>query len=304
MYLARVLVFPGALYLIVVSMAVTWLDRKLVALWQGRVGPPWYQPLADLIKLMAKEDVLTVGASPTLSAMLPMVALACTMAASMCVPVGNSVTIPFEGDLIVVVFLLSIPSLAYFLAGWAAPSAFGVVGGNRALLQYLSYEVPLLMSLAAPAVAARSWSTAKIMAAQAGYHWHLFTMPVGCGVALIALIGKLKRVPFDIPDAKSEVGAGPLTEYSGRKLALWKLTVSIQTLVGANLLAAMYLGGADAMWREWGFAVYAVKVAALVAGLSLVQVLYARLRIDQLAEVGWRALVPLAMAQMLAAIWI
>ena len=302
--LARVLIFPGALYLIVVSLAVTWLDRKLVARWQGRIGPPWYQPLADLIKLMVKEDVVTVGTNAAMSALLPMVALACTMAASMCVPVGNNVSQSFEGDLVVTVFLLSIPSLAYFVAGWMAPSVFGAMGGSRALLQYLSYEVPLLMSLAAPALAARTWSTVEIMVAQEGYHWHLFTMPIGFGVALIGLIGKLKRVPFDIPDAKSEIGAGPLTEYSGRKLALWKLTISVQTLVGLNLLVATYLGGADMMWRHWGFAVYAVKVAVLLAGLSLVQVLYARLRIDQLAEIGWRALVPLAMLQMLAAIWI
>lgn len=301
--LVKVLVFPGALYLLIGSMAVTWLDRKLVARWQGRIGPPWYQPLADLIKLLAKEDVLTVGTSPAMSALLPMVALACTMAASLAVPVGNDVGTSFEGDLVVVVFLLSIPSLAYFLAGWAAPSAFGAVGGNRALLQYLSYEVPLLMSLTAPAVVGRSWSTVEIMATQAGYHWYLFTMPVGFGVALIGLIGKLKRVPFDIPDAKSEIGAGPLTEYSGRKLALWKLTVSVQTLVGINLLVAVYLGGADMMWRHWGLAVYGVKVVVLLAGLSLVQVLYARLRIDQMAEIGWRVLVPLAMLQTLAAIW-
>lgn len=301
--LVEIFIFPGALYLLVGSMAATWLDRKLVARWQGRVGPPWYQPLADLVKLLAKEDVVTVGANPTVSALLPMVALACTMAASMCVPVGNHVASSFEGDLVVIVFLLSMPSLAYFLAGWAAPSPFGVIGGNRALLQYLSYEVPLLMSLAAPALAARSWNIVEIMVAQEGYHWHLFTMPVGLGVALIGLIGKLKRVPFDIPDAKSEIGAGPLTEYSGRKLALWKLTVSVQTLVGLNLLVAVYLGGADMMWGHWGFAVYVAKVTVLLAGLSLVQVLYARLRIDQLAEIGWRALVPLAMAQMLTTIW-
>jgi NADH-quinone oxidoreductase subunit H len=120
---------------------------------------------------------------------------------------------------------------------------------------------------------------------------------------MIGLIGTLKRVPFDIPNAKSEIGEGPLTEYSGRKLALWKLSSSLQTWVGLRLLEAVYLGGADRMWANWGLLVFAVKMLALVAVQSLIQVLYARLRIDQLASLGWRILVPLGILQILVAIW-
>jgi NADH-quinone oxidoreductase subunit H len=301
--LAQVLILPGALYLIIASLFITWLDRKLVARGEGRVGPPWFQPVADLLKLLAKEDISPVGTDARMSALLPMVSMASTMAAGLCIPVGNSVIYPFEGDLIVVLFLLSIPTLAYFLAGWVTPSVYGVMGGSRSLLQYFSYEVPLLMSLAAPAVYSQSWSVTGLMDAQRGYRWHAFALPVGFAVGMVGLIGKLKRAPFDIPHAKSELGAGPLTEYSGRKLALWKLTVSLQTLVGINLLVAAYLGGADRIWAHWGFAIYAVKVVFLVAGLAFVQVLYARLRIDQMAESGWRVLVPLAILQMLVTIW-
>jgi NADH-quinone oxidoreductase subunit H len=141
------------------------------------------------------------------------------------------------------------------------------------------------------------------MEAQRGYHWHAFMLPVGFVVSILGLIGKLKRVPFDAPHAQAEIGAGPLTEYSGRKLALWKLTVSLQTLVGLNLLVAVYLGGADRIWGLWGYGVFGVKMIAFVALLSLIQVLYARVRIDQVAEIGWRVLVPLGMLQMLVAIW-
>jgi len=164
--------------------------------------------------------------------------------------------------------------------------------------------VPLLLGIAAPAVYARSWRIMTLMDAQQGYHWHMFALPVGFAIATLGLIGKLERVPFDIPHAKSEIGAGPLTEYSGRKLALWRLTVSLQTLVGINLLTAVYLGGADRMWAHWGFIVYIIKVISFMVGLSLIQVLYARLRIDQLVEIGWRTLVPLGLLQMIITLWI
>ncbi len=299
----RVLVFPGALYLVTASLLITWLDRALVARLQARVGPPWYQPLADLIKLLAKEDVTPVGTDRTLAALLPLLSLASAITAGLYIPVGNQVVHSFEGDLIVVLFLMAIPTLAYFLAGWATPSVYGVVGGNRSLLQYFAYEVPLLIGLAAPAVYSRSWSITQLMEAQAGYHWHAFVQPLGFAVALVGLIGKLKRVPFDIPLAKSEVGAGPLTEYSGRKLGLWKLTVSVQTLVGIHQLVAIYLGGADRIWGYWGYLVYAVKTVGLLSVLALVQVLYARLRIDQMAAIGWRMLVPLGLLQVLVTLW-
>jgi len=301
--LLALLVFPGALSLIVFSLLLSWLDRKLVALWQGRVGPPWYQSLADLIKLLAKEDITPLGTDSVAAMLLPMVSLASVMAASQFIPVGNSVLASFEGDVIVALFLLSLPSIAYFLAGWVTVSVYGVLGGNRALLQFFAYEVPLLLGVAAPAVYAQSWRISTLMDAQRGYHWHLLVLPIGFAIAVLGLIGKLERPPFDIPHAKAEVGAGPLTEYSGRKLALWRLTLWLQTLVGINLLVAVYLGGADRIWGIWGFVIYAIKVAAVMLGLTLVQTLYARMRIDQMVEIGWRLLVPLGLLQMLAAVW-
>lgn len=301
--LAQLFLFPGVLYLVSGALLINWIDRLLVARWQGRVGPPWYQPLADLIKLLSKEDILTLGTSRKASALLPIGAVALTLTAGLYIPSGYRAVSSFEGDLIVVLFLFSLPTLAYFLAGWVSPSVYGVIGGNRSLLQFFSYEVPLLMALIIPAVRAGSWSIADLVRAQSGLRWHVFTMPLGFGIAIVSLIGKLKRVPFDTPHAKTEVGAGPLTEYSGRKLALWKLVITLQAFVGLSLLADVYLGGGASSWGHWAFAVFAGKLLFLVVVLSLVQVLFARLRIDQIAIVGWRVLVPLGLLQMLATIW-
>ena len=120
--LFTLLIFPGLGFLFVCALAFQWIDRWVTAHLQGRIGPPWFQPLADFIKLMAKEDVLPVGAHERACAALPMASLAAVLTAALYVPVGGLAASAFEGDLIVVLFLLSIPALAYFLAGWLSVS--------------------------------------------------------------------------------------------------------------------------------------------------------------------------------------
>jgi NADH-quinone oxidoreductase subunit H len=302
--LFALLVFPGFAFLLVCAWFFDWLDRRVLARLQGRVGPPWYQPVADFIKLMAKEDLLPAGADERVAAFLPMGAFAAVLTAGLYVPVAGRSAFGFEGDLIVVLFLLSLPALAYFLAGWVSIGVYSILGGNRSLLQYFSYEVPFLMALSGPAILANSWSLAEIAARQATTGWGLLQQPLGFLLALVGLIGKLKRDPLDIPKAKSEVVAGPLTEFSGRKLALWHLAMDMQTVVGIFLLINTFVGGASA----WGVVptslVFALKAVLIMMLLSVISALYARLRIDQLATLGWRVLAPLALVQLLATIWI
>jgi NADH-quinone oxidoreductase subunit H len=302
--LFSLLIFPGFAFLFACALAFQWIDRLVVARLQGRVGPPWYQPLADLIKLLAKEDVLPTEAHEFACAALPMVSLAAVLTAALYIPVGTHSAPSFEGDMIVVLFLLSIPSLAYFLAGWLSGSVFSVVGGNRSLLQYFSYEVPFLMALSGPAILSGSWSIAQIASQQSHAPWIVLVQPLGFFLALTGLIGKLKRSPFDIPKAKSEIGAGPLTEFSGRKLALWQLSLHIKTAVGIFLLVDVFLGGASIGLPAPAIMVFGIKALFVLLVLSLVDVLYARLRIDQLVNLGWRVLAPLALVQVLVVILI
>jgi NADH-quinone oxidoreductase subunit H len=217
----------------------------------------------------------------------------------------------FEGDLIVVLFLLSLPALFYFLAGWVSGGIYSILGGSRSVLQYFSYEVPFLMALSAPAILTGSWSIAEIIAQQAEAGWILLVQPLGFVLAVIGLIGKLKRVPFDIPKAKSEVVGGPLTEFSGRQLALWHLTVDIQTVAGIFLLVNVFLGGGNLAFMQGSAslgliraAAFAVKALAMLLILSVTSALYARLRIDQLASLGWRILAPLGLVQLAATMFI
>jgi len=301
--LVALLIYPGFAFLFACGLAFEWFDRRVTARFQDRVGPPWYQPLADWIKLMAKEDVLPEGAHHRAAAALPILSLAAVLTASLYIPVGQRAASAFEGDLVVVLFLLSIPALAYFLAGWATGGVYSVIGGHRAVLQYFSYEVPFLMALSGPAILSGSWSISGIATWQAQAIWAALVQPVGLFLGVAGLIGKLKRVPFDIPKAKSEIVAGPLTEFSGRKLALWRMSLQIKTVVGIFLLVNVFLGGASAMRFIPPGVAFGLKAVALLAVLSVVGVLYARLRIDQLARLGWRVLAPLALAQTLFTIW-
>ncbi len=302
--LAELLLFPGFAFLFACAMLFAWIDRRVIARLQGRVGPPWYQPVADWIKLMAKEDILPVGANEWACAALPILSLAAVLAASIYIPVGGWSVQAFEGDLIVVLFLLSIPPLAYFLGGWATGGVYSVIGGNRSLLQYFSYEVPFLMALCSPAILSGSWSIAQIAARQSETIWGVFVQPVGFMLAVVGLIGKLKRVPFDIPKAKSEIVAGPLTEFSGRKLALWYLSIEVKTVVGIFLLVNAFLGGSGVTGLLPPPITFSIKSLLVLLILSVASVLYARLRIDQLANLGWRVLAPLALLQIAVTVWI
>jgi NADH-quinone oxidoreductase subunit H len=302
--LFHLFIFPGFGFLFILALVFQWIDRLVVARLQGRIGPPWFQPLADFIKLMAKEDVLPTGAHRRACAILPIASLAAVLTAALYIPVGECVVSTFEGDLIVVLFLLSLPSLAYFLAGWLSASVFSVVGGSRALLQYFAYEVPFLMALSGPAILSGSWSISHIAALQWRSTWMLLLQPIGFLLAFVGLIGKLKRSPLDIPKAKSEIGAGPLTEFSGRKLALWQLSLHTKTVVGIFFLVNVFMGGSGGYSAVAGGLIFGAKSLFLLLALSVASVLYARLRIDQLADFGWRVLAPLALVQLLFIIWI
>jgi len=274
-----------------------WIDRKLIARFQGRVGPPWYQVFADIIKLAVKEDITPLGTNPWLAAGLPLVAYSSVATAAVYNPVVGSTKYSFAGDFIVIMFLLSLPSLLYFLAGWICTGVYSVMGGNRSLLQYFSYEVLFTLALSGAAIASESWSLSGIIAHQVNSGANIIHQLLGFLLAILGLIGKLKRSPFDIPKAKSEIVAGPLTEFSGKKLALWYLSIQLQTVVGICLVINCFFGSwfaAGGAHRFIAWFVFAILVQGL---LSLFYAIYARLRIDQLIQLTWKILIPLSLVQ-------
>ncbi len=280
--LLAILIFPGGLFLLAGGMMYEWADHKLIARLQNRVGPRWFQPLADAVKLLAKEEVIPSGVSTFLFVALPIVALAGALTSALYVPLaGLAPTFSFSGDLIVALYLLSLLTLCTGLAGSNTTDSFSLVGATRTLTQLFSYEAPFLVALLGPAIAAGSWQISEVNA-YAQSHWMVFLQPIGFVVALIGLLGKLEMPPFDSPEAETEIVAGAMTEYSGRGLALFYLGRKVELMVGLTLVASFYLGGVNNPLE------FILKTLALLLGMSVLQSLMARLRIDQVVGLWWR----------------
>lgn len=288
-------IFPGLLFTLLLALWLHWLDRKMIARFQGRLGPPIWQPLADMLKLFSKEDILPAGTNELLAALLPMTSFASVLTAAFYLPFAFQVSPSFDGDFVVVIFLLSLPSLLYFLAGWVTGGVYSVLGGNRSLLQYFSYEVLFLLAVSGAAVASGTWRLEAIRSAQIEGSSFVFTQFGGFLLAIAGLIGKLKREPYDIPKAKSEMIAGPLTEFSGRKLALWYLTIQVQVVGGLALMVHCYFAGFWSMNTHGGIIIFFGLLVILQMLLSAISAIYARMRIDQLIHLNWRILIPLAL---------
>jgi NADH-quinone oxidoreductase subunit H len=296
--LAYLFFFPGLLFQVLCGLAYEWIDRKLLARFQRRVGPPWYQPLADMIKLFSKEDLLPKGVNDFIPTLLPLISLGSVLTAGLYVPIAGFTPFSFEGDLIVVLFLMSVPTLSYYLAGIVSVGIYSILGGGRSLLQFFSYEVPLLIAFSGPAIMAGSWSIEKTMIAQGSMGPFVLFQPLGFIIALVGLIGKLKRDPLDIPKAKSEVVGGPLTEFTGAKLAIWHMVMNIQGIVGIFLMINLFLGWTQVFNPLVNVPVFILECLILIFLLSGASAIYSRLRIDQLAGLGWRILVPLGLLQL------
>jgi NADH-quinone oxidoreductase subunit H len=302
-----ILVFPGFVFQFIFSTFLEWMDRKLYARMQNRRGPLYtgyqgmLQPVADFFKLLFKEDIVPAGADRFMFSLMPILGLAAVMTAGLYMPVWLFTPYSsFEGDLIVVLYLLSIPTLVLFLAGWFSVSPFSLIGATRVLTQLFAYEVPFFLALLTPAVVAGSWQIQKIAVFPwtSGAWWVILIQLIAFVVALVTLQAKLERVPFDIPEAETEVVGGPLTEYSGKKLALFRLQKDILMLVGSAFIAALFLGGFPGGILLGGLQLL-VKTAFIVFLLSVIRAGFARIRIDQIVSFSWKYLAPVSLFQLL-----
>ena len=307
------LIFPGFVFLFSFSLFTEYLDRKIYARIQRRVGPPFLQPFADLVKLAAKEDVVPEKAEHFMFTAAPLVGLAAIFAAFLYLPIVTTSGLhSFNGDLIVVLYLLTIPTLALFLGGWYSGNVFGQKGGMRVASLLFSYEIPFFLSLLTPALIQGSWRMTDIINFEVVHPIVLIISLLGFIIALISLQGKLERLPFDIPEAETEIVAGPLVEYSGRRLALFRLARDAEMVVGAGLIAVIFLGGpmplieTEPIYLSWvcGAFVFLLKTLFVIFLLILIKSAVARIRTDQMISLAYKWLIPLTLVQIFIAIMV
>jgi NADH-quinone oxidoreductase subunit H len=291
-------VFPGFLFMAVAGMMLTWVDRKVSARVQWRVGPPWYQPFADFLKLLLKETCVPRGASTVVFLLAPLFGLvAVTIVGVMIFGMNFNAGRSFVGDSIVLVYLLGMVPLGLILGGSASKNPLAAVGASREMTLYFAYELPLLLALLVPVAQTGSLKLGAIVQWQHEHHSILYSLSgvLAMLVAIVCVQAKLGVAPFDIAEAEQEIMAGPLVEYSGVALAVFRLTRAMLYLLLPLFLVTMFWGGIADWWAIPKFLLLFV-LAVLVKNTN------PRLRIDQALKFFWLGLTPVAAAAVVLAV--
>ena len=302
-----VLIYPGFIFILALAFFYEWVDRKFVARLQNRYGPLYtgpggiLQPFADFIKLLAKEDITPRAADKTTFKVTPILMLTLALSTLFFIPTAYTTALSsFEGDLIFVAFLVSILVLITLIAAWSSTSTFSTVGGIRVVLQMLGFEIPMTLVMVGPAIVAKTLSITNIAQWQyvTGHYFALY-QPIGLVVLVICLLAEIKKAPFDIPEAESELAAGWITEFSGRKLALIRLAADVELILAGALVTALFLGGPTGPFGIPSVIFFLVKTTAVILVISNLRALFARFRIDQMLGGSWKYLIPLALLQIM-----
>jgi NADH-quinone oxidoreductase subunit H len=305
-FVFRVLVFPGFTFLFFFTMFCDWVERKIEARMQNRMGPTFtgpsgiLQPFADVVKLLTKEDIVPRGAKKTVFRLAPILSFSIIVFAISFLPIDGAAVIPdssFSGDLIFIMALITIANFFLFLSGWASANPYGDIGASRLLTQFLGYDIPLVILALAPAFLAGSLTIASIAASQ--YLPFIILAPWAFVLFVITLQAELEKDPFDIPHAESEIVGGLETEFCGGKLAFLRLTRDMQIVFGAALVVELFLGGPYGPVffgpaAPWYFLWFVLKLLSVLVITEYLTCLFARLRIDQVLTTNWKVLLPLS----------
>ena len=302
-----------ALFGILAGLWFTGIDRVLAARMQARIGPPVRQPFIDMAKLMLKQNIVPANAVPWIFNGAPVVALASAVTILLYIPMAALPHLPvlnLHGDLVLIMYLLILPALAMVAGGLSSGSPYATIGAQREMVTMIAYELPL-----ASTVIAFAWKFAKLdipnpfsLATVSAYPVWDLVGPVGflgllilLGTMILVVPGELGRIPFDAPEAETEIAGGLLVEYSGRNLALFYLSLAVKTIVITALIVALFFP-----WNLTDFvAITCCPLLAAAANIvfflfkllvvmffsvTLVRISVARFRITQVVDVYWKIL--------------
>lgn len=283
------LIFPGFLFSVIIGLIAGWIDRKVTARLQWRVGPPWYQNFVDIAKLFYKETLIPEGCLKTFFFGMPVLAVVCASLLSAIVLTSNFAgSNGFIGDFIVVLYLAMIPSLALMFGGAASGNPLASLGASREMKLILSYELPFILISIVPILkSGYSTKIEDIIGAQAQYGM-FFASPSGVLAFLVGILviqAKLGMVPFDAAEAETEIVSGPYIEYSGKALALWKLSKAVLTVGLPMLLVTLFLGGFGGNFKDFCFGI--LKYVLVLVLFILIKNTNPRVRIDHALRFFW-----------------
>ena len=289
-------------------------ERKLIGRFQARYGPNrtgpvgYMQPLADVVKLIVKEDLVPSGANRLLFQLAPMISVFAAIAAAAVIPWGGTHdyfghTVNFFGtDLdIGVLYVFALTSIGFYgliLGGWASGNKYSLLGAARTAAQLVSYEVSMGLSIVGVVMIAQTLSLRGIVEAQADSVWYILFQPVGFVIFMICAVAETNRAPFDLPEAESELVAGYHTEYGGLKFAMFFLAEYVNMIVVSAFGATLFLGGYSGPVLP-GFVWLGIKVFVLLFLFIWLRATLPRLRYDRLMKFGWKVLLPIATLNLL-----
>jgi NADH-quinone oxidoreductase subunit H len=294
-----------AIFVLLIDVFLVWVERKVVARFQDRLGPnrlgPFglIQPFADVIKLLLKEDITPKGADRIVYNLAPILAFATVITLWAVIPFSSTL---LGSDINVAVLYIvavgSIGTLGILMGGWASNNKYALLGAFRTVAQVVSYEVPMVIALLVPVILAHSMSIQKIVESQSV--WYIVMAPLAALIIFITAIAELGRAPFDLVEAESEIVAGFNVEYTGMKFGLFYAGELLHALTMGALISSLFLGGWRGPWVDkvpiLGVAYLFAKAFFVYWAIMWVKYSLPRIRIDHMLSFCWKFLIPLSLA--------
>ena len=310
MTLFHVLVFPGFLFVAVIGLLLAGIDRKILARMQKRIGPPIVQPFYDFFKLLGKETIVPHSANRTAYLLAPIMGLVSLIVVALFIPIFSFSTFSGNADLIVILYLLTVPAVALIIGGSASGSPFAGIGISREMVAMMAYELPLVIVLLSVAkkVGGDSlcFSLQQIVEWQANngcalFQWSLIPAALAMLLVIPAEVG---TQPFDVAEAETEICEGPLVEYSGAPLGVFKLNTAMKMFIMTSLFTALFFGGIDTGILALNAVILvAICIVLTVLCMTLIHAITARLKIEHLFKFYWTVVAGLA-ALSLILVWL